>query len=72
MKVLFVIAGLMLTSPSLLAADDTIGQSCARLAAAPAVCSAEKTAKIQSSSRDEYRACMKGFVRDCREEFAKP
>lgn len=81
MKVLFVIAGLILTTPSLFAADDSIGQSCARLAEAPAVCAAEKAAKNKVSdedvsepahaARDEYRACMKGFVRDCREKLAK-
>lgn len=72
-----------LSTASTAYSQDQVGEKCAELAVeSGAVCSAEKEAisKIPESSenneatmtiRSNYKACMKGFVRDCRIKFSK-
>lgn len=58
-------------------AADAIGEKCAELAGeSGSVCSTEKVEINQTPTTDEarsnYKACMKGFVRDCRVKFTAP
>lgn len=55
-------------------ASDEVGQKCAELATEQGgVCAQEKTEveKVPTTdeARDNFRACMKAFVQDCRIKF---